>query len=61
MRKLRHSYRAGAVIDIRVTKANTIGKFVRIMIRDGQRPKRVDRCLEPGKSKPIGCERMRPG
>lgn len=52
VRKIRRSFRAGAVIDIRVTKANTIGKFTRITIRDGKSPKRVDRCLQPGKSKP---------
>jgi hypothetical protein len=55
VRKMRRGFRAGAVIDIRVTKTNTIGKFVRITIRDDQRPKRVDRCLTPGKSKPVGC------
>jgi hypothetical protein len=55
VRKARRNYRAGAVIEIRVTKTNTIGKFVRITIRDGKSPKRVDRCLTPGKSKPVAC------
>jgi PKD repeat protein len=59
LRKLRRSYRAGAIIDIRVTKADTIGKFTRIKIRDDRRPSRVDRCLEPGKpNKPVSCDRF---
>jgi hypothetical protein len=52
LRKLRRGYRAGAVIELRVTKTNTIGKFIRITIRDGKRPRRVDLCLQPGRSKP---------
>jgi len=52
LRKLRRGYRAGAVIELRVTKTNTIGKFIRITILDGKRPRRVDLCLQPGRSKP---------
>ena len=57
LRKLRRSYRAGAVIEIRVTKTDTIGKFTRIKIRANRRPTRVDRCLNPGQpNKPVHCE-----
>jgi PKD repeat protein len=56
LRKLRRNFKAGAVIEVRVTKAETIGKYTRIRIRAGIRPARVDRCLRPGKpNKPIGC------
>jgi PKD repeat protein len=56
LRKMSRSFKAGAVIEIRVTKADTIGKFTRIRIHARGRPGRVDRCLEPGKpNKPIGC------
>jgi len=56
LRKLARNYRAGAVIEIRVTKKNTIGKFTRIRIRAGRTPKRFDGCLNPGKpNKPFRC------
>ena len=56
LRKLRRNFTAGAVIEIRVTKADTIGKYTRIRIHAARRPARVDRCLRPGKpNKPIGC------
>jgi hypothetical protein len=56
LRKLRRSFKAGAVIEIRVTKDGYIGKFTRIRIHAGRRPGRVDCRLEPGKpNKPIGC------
>jgi PKD repeat protein len=54
--KLAGTYRAGAVIEVRVTKSNTIGKFTRIRIRAGQNPARLDCSLRPGKpNKPYGC------
>lgn len=56
LRKLARNYRAGTVIELRVTKAETIGKFTRIRIRAGQNPARLDRCLNPGRpNKPIHC------
>ena len=57
-RKLRRSFKAGAIIEIRVTKDGYIGKFTRIRIHAGRRPSRVDRCLNPGQpNKPISCVR----
>jgi hypothetical protein len=56
LRKLRRSFKAGAIIEIRVTKDGYIGKFTRIKIHAGRRPTRVDRCLNPGQpNKPIPC------
>jgi PKD domain len=55
--KLARTYRAGTVIELRVTKPETIGKFTRIRIRAGQNPARLDRCLRPGRpNKLIGCD-----
>ena len=39
LRKLRRSFRAGAIIEIRVTKDGYIGKFTRIRIHAGRRPR----------------------
>jgi hypothetical protein len=56
-RKLRRTFAAGTVIEIRVTKSETIGKFTRLRFRAGQRPARLDRCLNPGRpNKLITCE-----
>ena len=56
LRRLARNYRAGAVIEIRVTKPETIGKFTRLRIVAGRTPKRIDRCLNPGKpNKPFRC------
>jgi hypothetical protein len=56
LRKLARTYPDGTVIEVRVTKAETIGKFTRLRIRAGQNPARLDRCLRPGKpNKPIRC------
>jgi PKD repeat protein len=57
LRKLAGTYRAGAVIEVRVTKSNTIGKFTRIRIRAGKNPARIDCSIQPGKpNKPTGCQ-----
>jgi large repetitive protein len=47
--------RAGVVIEVRVTKSGTIGKYTRIRIRKGKLPSRSDSCLMPGKTKPTRC------
>ena len=46
---------AGTRLTIRVTKPGRIGKYTRIVIRDGLAPQRRDRCLAPGSSKPRRC------
>jgi PKD repeat protein len=57
LRKLAGTYKAGAVIEVRVTKSNTVGKFTRIRIRAGRNPARIDCSIQPGKpNKPVGCQ-----
>jgi hypothetical protein len=46
---------AGMRITIRVTRPNRIGKHVRLRIRDGRPPARVDACILPGTSTPAPC------
>ena len=48
-------YRSGAIIEIRVTGKARVGKFVRLRIRRGRAPSRLDRCLAPGASAPSAC------
>jgi hypothetical protein len=56
LRKLARTYREGTVIEVRVTKSETIGKLTRLRIRAGDRPARLDRCLRPGRpNKPFSC------
>jgi hypothetical protein len=55
LRALRGRFVAGAVIEIFVSKPETTGKYTRLRIRAGQRPARVDRCLEPGTDDPMRC------
>jgi PKD repeat protein len=62
LRKLGRTYAAGTVIELRVTKSETIGKFTRLRIRAGREPARLDRCLRPGRpNKPIQCDRVGAG
>jgi hypothetical protein len=57
LRALGRTFAAGTVIEIRVTKPETIGKFTRLRFRAGDRPARLDRCLNPGRpNKLISCE-----
>ena len=46
---------AGMRITIRVTRPERIGKHVRLRIRDGRAPARVDACLLPGSPRPAPC------
>lgn len=56
LRKLARTYREGTVIEVRVTKFETLGQLTRLRIRAGDRPARLDRCLRPGQpNKPIVC------
>ena len=47
--------RAGAALEVRVTRSGTIGKYTRFTIRKGRSPVRRDSCLLPGRSKPSAC------
>jgi hypothetical protein len=55
LRKLERTFKAGTRIRLRLTKADLVGKFVEIRIRRGKRPLRTDRCLNPGKQRPVSC------
>jgi PKD repeat protein len=46
---------AGVKLTVFVRKPGTIGKFTRFTIRGNAGPKRVDRCLLPGRRKPVRC------
>jgi hypothetical protein len=47
--------RAGTTITIRVSRRGYVGKYVRLVIRDGSAPRRRDACLLPGSTKPASC------
>jgi hypothetical protein len=47
--------RPGAVIEVFVTKAGSLGKYTRLRVRRGKVPERVDLCLDAGGVKPIAC------
>jgi hypothetical protein len=46
---------AGTVLQVRVTSAGRIGKYVSFRIRAHSAPLRHDLCLMPGKPKPTAC------
>jgi hypothetical protein len=54
-RSLERTYRGGTRLTFRITKAGLIGKYARIVIRENRPPKRRDRCLMPGSTKPVRC------
>jgi len=55
--EIRGRLEPGVVITVRVTERGKIGKFTRFKLRDGKVPKREDRCVAPGKRRPIDCPR----
>jgi hypothetical protein len=55
IRSLQRTYRPNATIEIRVTQPEKIGTYTRMRMRRGKAPLRIDRCLMPGKSKPVRC------
>jgi hypothetical protein len=57
IRALERFVRAGTRITIRVTRRGMIGKYVRLLVRDGKAPARRDACLLPGGSRPAKCPR----
>jgi hypothetical protein len=46
---------AGVVVQLSVTKPNTIGKYTRFEIRRQSPPRRIDQCLVSADAKPIDC------
>jgi hypothetical protein len=55
LRRLERFLRTGAVIAIRVTAPGSIGKYTSFRVRAGAAPRRVDRCLLPGRWAPVRC------
>jgi hypothetical protein len=55
LRALQRAYRPRASIEIRVTQPTKIGKYTRIRTRRGKVPLRRDRCLLPGRRRPVRC------
>jgi hypothetical protein len=55
IRSLQRTYRPKATIEIRVTQRKKIGKYTRVRTRRGKAPLRLDRCLMPGKTRPVRC------
>jgi PKD repeat protein len=53
--KFERRLRAGLRLELFVRQQNRIGKYTRFVIRAGEPPKRVDRCLYPGKRRPARC------
>lgn len=52
---VQNAYRPGAVLDVRVTAPDKVGKFTRITFRSDRTPRRVERCLAPGDDTPVPC------
>jgi PKD repeat protein len=55
LRSLERVYRAGAVLEVYVTKAGRVGKYVRFRIRNGAAPARHDGCLSARGLRKIRC------
>ena len=56
LRALGRNFNAGSIIEIRVTKPETLGSLTRLRIRAGNGPARLDRCIAPGRpNKPLRC------
>jgi PKD repeat protein len=55
VRRLERLLRPGVVIRVLITRAESIGKYTRFKILSGKPPARVDRCLNPGSSRPVAC------
>jgi large repetitive protein len=53
--RFQRALKAGAVLQIRVSKAGEIGKFTSFTIRRNKLPVRVDACLRPPSSSPSPC------
>jgi hypothetical protein len=47
--------RAGAVVEVFVTKPGELGKYTRLRVRRNKLPERVDECLDAAGVRPIAC------
>jgi len=55
VRRAQRTFRAGQILEIRVTGRNRIGKFTRITFRRASAPRRSDLCLSPAAKRPSRC------
>ncbi len=53
----RRSLRAGAVLEVFVTRPGTVGKYTRLTMRSGRFPVRFDGCVQHGQRTPTPCAR----
>jgi hypothetical protein len=53
--RFQRALQAGAMLQIRVSKAGEIGKFTSFRIRRNKLPVRIDACLQPTRSNPSPC------
>jgi hypothetical protein len=54
-RRFERPLRAGAVIEVWISRNGAIGKFTRLHIRRGEPATRVDLCLDPSGTRPMLC------
>ena len=55
-RRAQRVFRAGQVLEVRVTGTNRIGKYTRIAFRRRRAPRRSDLCLNPVMAEPTPCQ-----
>jgi PKD repeat protein len=55
LRRFERRLRAGIRLELFVRQTGRIGKYTRFVIRAGEPPARVDRCLIPGRARPVRC------
>ncbi|MEA2481981.1 MAG: hypothetical protein QOJ07_3903 [Thermoleophilaceae bacterium] len=53
--RMERDLRSGVVLQVLVTQKGRIGKYTRFTIRRKAAPKRSDRCLMPGSTRPVKC------
>jgi PKD domain len=56
-KRFQATLRPGAVLTVRVSKGDVIGKYTQFRIRSAKAPRRRDRCLQPGELKGSACPR----
>ncbi|HEX6584647.1 MAG TPA: PKD domain-containing protein [Thermoleophilaceae bacterium] len=54
-RRFERRLAAGTELELFVRQPGKIGKYTRFVIRGGKPPSRVDRCLVPGRARPVSC------
>ena len=55
VRELRRTLRAGVVLEVFVTQLRRYGKYTRFEIQKGRPPRRTDRCVLSGSTRPVRC------